>query len=282
MNPGLSDRFEDLKTRLGDLGAVLVAFSGGVDSGLLAIVAREVLGDRAVALTAVSPSHPARELADARELAARIGIRHIERPSDELDDPEYAANPTHRCYVCKGHVFTVCRRVADELGIPYVADGSNADDRADFRPGRKAAAEAGVVSPLADAGLSKADIRTLLRDVYGLALADKPASPCLSSRFPYGTPITAPALARVEAVERAVHALGVPEVRARFLGDTVRLEAPAGALPTLAGPGREHVVAAARAAGFAHVVLDLEPFRSGRLNRDAGLDIAGTTTGDAP
>lgn len=267
----LQARFEALKAGLAKLDAVVVAFSGGVDSGFLAVVAQQVLGDRAVALTALSPSHPARELADARELAARIGIRHLERPSHELDDPAYATNPLDRCYACKGHVFAVCRQAADALGIRWVADGSNADDRDDFRPGRRAAAEAGVISPLADAGLTKADIRALLRDVFGLALADKPASPCLSSRFPYGTPITAADLARVEAVEVAVHALGVPEVRARFLGDTVRLEAPTDAMPILAGTGRAAVVAAARAAGFAQVVLDLEPFRSGRLNRDAGV-----------
>jgi uncharacterized protein len=270
---------KQLKAGIRDLGSVVVAFSGGVDSGFLAVVANEVLGNRAVALTAVSASHPARELADARELAARIGFRHVERPSGEMEDPRYAANPPDRCYWCKTHVFEVCRRFANEMGFAHVADGLNADDLDDFRPGRKAAAEAGVRSPLAEAGIGKATIRALLRDVYKLELAEKPASPCLASRFPYGTEVTAERLARVEAVEEAARALGLRDVRARFHGDLVRLELPAGEFGILADAGiRSELARAVRQAGFRYGTLDLEPFRSGRLN-DALLEVAPATRG---
>jgi len=261
-------QLDDLRARIGEAGSLLVAFSGGVDSSFLAAVAHEVLGDRAVALTAASASHPARDMEDARGVAAAIGVRHVVVRSRELEDPRYAENPRNRCFFCKSELFAICRRVADEMGLARIADGCTADDRTDFRPGRDAAREAGVWSPLDDVGMGKPAIRRLLAEVYRLPVAAKPASPCLASRFPYGTAITEPRLRAVEAVEEAVRAAGVEVVRARFHGDVVRLEVePASAPLLLADPGRAAIVAAARAAGFRFVTLDLEPFGSGRLNR---------------
>ncbi len=267
MEESATPRLESLRARLRGTGGVLVAFSGGLDSGFLCAVAREVLGDRAVAFTAVSASHPAWDLDAARKAAADLGIRLVTRETREIEDPRYAANPKDRCYYCKAEMFRSALAVAGELGLPAVADGTTADDLSDFRPGRIAASELAILSPMAEAGLTKAQVRTLARDVYGLPFWDRPASPCLASRFPYGTAIDAARLKRVEAVESALRGLGFREFRARFHGDLVRLEVPVDDLPRLAaGPAREALVAAARAAGFAFVTVDLEPFRSGRLN----------------
>jgi len=261
------ERLDAARERLRATGGVLVAFSGGLDSGFLCAVAREVLGDRAIAYTAVSASHPAWDLAAARKTAADLGIRHVTRETHEIEDPRYAANPKDRCYFCKSEVFGTAWDVARELGLDAVADGTTADDLSDWRPGRTAAAEKAILSPLADAGLTKAQVRALARDVYGLSFWDRPASPCLASRFPYGTIIDAARLKQVESVEAALRSAGYVEFRARYHGDLVRIEVRPEDLPRLAaGADRAAIVAAARAAGFKYVTVDLEPFASGRLN----------------
>lgn len=260
-------RLESVRERLRQTGGLLVAFSGGLDSGFLCAVAREVLGDRAVAYTAVSASHPAWDLEAAKTAASDLGIRHVTRETHEIEDPRYAANPKDRCYFCKSEVFATALVVARELGLPAVADGTTADDLSDWRPGRKAASELAILSPLAEAGLTKAEVRTLARDVYHLPFWSRPASPCLASRFPYGTLINAVRLKQVESVEAALRAAGFAEFRARYHGDLVRIEVRSQDLPRLAeGPGRVAVIQAARAAGFKYVTVDLEPFQSGRLN----------------
>ena len=265
----LSRKREQVIERLRSLGSALVAYSGGVDSALLLALAREALGDRAVAFTAVSPAVPPDELEAARDLARRLGAEHLERPSAELDDPDYAKNPTDRCYFCKTELYDLAGEQARARGLAAVVSGTNADELEDYRPGLRAAGEHDVVQPLAEAGLTKAEIRALSREI-GLPTWDKPQQPCLASRIPYGTEVTRERLDQLARAEMALRGLGLREFRVRWHGDVARIEVAEAELARLLSV-RAEAASALRQAGFKFVSVDLEPFRSGRLNEAAGL-----------
>lgn len=260
-----------MKEEIAACGSALVAFSAGVDSTLVLAVAAEVLGARAVALTAHSPAVPQAERAEARDLAARLGVRHLERESHEQDDPGYVANAPDRCYHCKSELYRLCGEAARAEGIAAILDGFNADDRRDHRPGHRAAEERAVRSPLAEVGLGKAEVRAW-SEAYGLPTWDKPQMACLASRIPYGTPVTPERLARVERAEAGVRALGFRDLRVRHHGDIGRVEIGEAELDR-AFARRADIAAAVRAAGFRIAALDLEPFRSGRMNEVAGVPL---------
>ncbi len=255
---------------------VAIGFSGGVDSAYLAVMARRTLGaDAALAIIGRSASYPAEQWATARRVADDFGVAVLELDTDELSDPRYAANPSNRCYFCKTELWDKLVPVARARGFLTVADGTNADDLGDHRPGARAAREHAVASPLADLGFTKAEIRERSR-VLGLPTWQQPSSPCLSSRLPYGTAVTVERLAQVERAERAVRALGVAgDLRVRFHDDLARVELGMEELtywlrPDRASRLRESVVAA----GFARVAIDLRGFRSGSLNVLHGVSAA--------
>ncbi|MFO7300781.1 MAG: ATP-dependent sacrificial sulfur transferase LarE [Acidobacteriota bacterium] len=262
----LREREATLFERLGGLPSLLVAYSGGVDSAYLAWAASRVLGPRALAVTADSPSYPARHRAMALEVVSRFGLRHEFIRTAELDRPAYRANAPDRCYHCKQELYAQLARLAVDRGIAAVADGSNADDRGDYRPGRRAARELGVISPLDEAGLTKADIRALSREA-GLPTWDEPASACLSSRIPYHSEVTAEKLRAIEQAEDAIRALGFRVVRVRHHGDVARIETSPDELARMIEPATAAAVdAAVRAAGFRYVAVDLRGYRLGSLN----------------
>ena len=261
------EQIEVLVGHLKPLRSAIVAFSGGADSTLVAWAAHRALGDRALAVTARSESLSGGEAEAARALAGQIGIRQEEIAYSEVEIPGYADNTPDRCYVCKGELFRRLAVMAGERGLAAVLDGTNADDLGDFRPGRRAAEELAVRSPLVELGWGKAAIREALRHL-DLPVWDKPSSPCLSSRVPYGDPITREKLEQIGRAEAALRELGFRELRVRHHGSIARIELPrAEMIRALADGLSEEIVRRVRAAGFAFVALDLEGFHSGSLNR---------------
>jgi pyridinium-3,5-biscarboxylic acid mononucleotide sulfurtransferase len=266
-------RLERLRASLQSCGSALVAFSGGVDSTLVLKLAVDALGERAVALTALSASVDPEEASEAKALAVRLGARHVTVDSKELEDPRYAANPANRCYFCKSELYALAEAQRVALGLAVVLDGFNADDKKDHRPGHQAAREHAVRSPLAEASLTKAEVRAWSHRL-GLPTWDKPQLACLASRLPYGTKVTVERLTQIGAAEKAMRALGFVHFRVRFHQQVARLEVSAEELPRLFNSTtRDAVNAALKAVGFTFVAVDLEPFRSGRLN-DALLSLA--------
>ena len=262
----IETKLERLRLRLREMGSAAVAFSSGVDSTFLLRVAHEELGDRVVAVTARSHTFPKRELDEAAAFCRSEGVRHEIVDSEELDIPGFTENPPDRCYYCKKELFGKLIAFAKANGLNAVLEGSNIDDDGDYRPGRRAIKELGVVSPLHDAGLTKGDIRDLSRRM-GLSTADKPSFACLASRFPYGERITAEGLERVERAEQWLRdsGMGLTQLRVRSHGDMARIEVPSADIPRVAARAEE-VAAALKSFGFAYVALDLQGYRTGSMN----------------
>ncbi|MFM9089375.1 MAG: ATP-dependent sacrificial sulfur transferase LarE [Cyanobium sp.] len=270
--PGLLHALDLMRQAMDALDSVVVAYSGGVDSSLVAAIAAERLGDRAIAVTGVSPALAPHLLEEARSQAHWLGLKHREIPTAELDISSYTSNPPDRCYACKRELHGLLAQIRIDVGASQVLDGVNLDDLQDHRPGLRAARERDVRSPLAEAGIDKSGVRQLSR-ALGLPWWDKPAQPCLASRFPYGEPITATRLRRVGAAEAWLREKGFGDVRVRSQGETARIELPSNVLPGVClslatGSLRQEMVDAFRALGFHTLALDLEGLVSGKLNRD--------------
>jgi pyridinium-3,5-biscarboxylic acid mononucleotide sulfurtransferase len=258
-----------IERRLSGLGSAVVAFSGGVDSSLVAALAARALDRRALAVTAVSPALAAGELDGAERVAAAVGIAHERIDTDEMARAGYRENGRDRCYHCKATLYEALWALARERGFAAVLSGANADDLGDWRPGLRAAAEHGVVHPLLEAGAGKVEVRALAREL-GVPSAEKPASPCLASRVPYGTPVDPATLAQIDRAERAVRALGYGELRVRHMGELGKLELPEPDLQRALEPSASAAIARAiREAGYERAGIDPRAFTSGTLNRQA-------------
>ena len=267
----VQDKLKQVKALFREMDRALIAYSGGIDSTLVAKIAVDVLGDRALAVTAESPSLLPEDLEDARVQAAEMGIRHEVVQTHEIDNPNYSANPVNRCYFCKSELHDTLRPLALERGYPYVLDGVNGDDLRDYRPGIQAAKERGVRSPLAEVGISKAEVREMAK-LLGLPWWDKPAQPCLSSRFPYGEEITVAKLQRVGRAERYLRTLGLKNLRVRSEQETARIELlPEQIQEFVMTTDLPALVAAFQSYGYRYVTLDLEGYRSGKLNEVLSL-----------
>jgi pyridinium-3,5-biscarboxylic acid mononucleotide sulfurtransferase len=260
-------KLERLRNLFVEMDRALIAYSGGIDSTLVAKIAYDVLGDRSLAVTAKSPSLLPEELEDAIEQAKSIGIAHQIVETHEMDNPNYSSNPVNRCYFCKSELHDTLKPLGLKLGYQYVVDGVNADDLQDYRPGIQAAKERGARSPLAELRITKMEVREIAKSL-GLSCWNKPAQPCLSSRFPYGEEITIPKLNRVGRAEIYLRRLGYENVRVRSSEDTAKIELPAELIQQfVANTNLVELTEAFRSFGFVYVTLDLEGYRSGKLNQ---------------
>jgi pyridinium-3,5-biscarboxylic acid mononucleotide sulfurtransferase len=260
-------KLERLRNLFIEMEQALIAYSGGIDSTLVAKIAYDILGERALAVTAKSPSLLPEELEDAIDQAQSIGIAHQIVETHEMDNPNYASNPVNRCYFCKSELHDTLKPLALKLGYSYVIDGVNADDLQDYRPGIQAAKERGARSPLAELGITKMEVREMAR-LIGLSYWNKPAQPCLSSRFPYGEEITIPKLNRVGRAEIYLRRLGYENIRVRSTGDTAKIELPADLIQQfVANSNLPKLIETFQSFGFVYVTLDLEGYRSGKLNQ---------------
>jgi len=262
----IEGKLEQMKILLQKMGAVLIAYSGGVDSTILLKVAHDVLGEKVLAVTAKSPLYPTSELEAAKTMAKKLGVRHLIIDSDELNIPNFADNPRNRCYLCKRELFGRLTQIAREEGLNYILDGSNASDTEDFRPGREARKEFGVRSILEEVRLTKDEIRKVSK-MMGLPTYNKPSAACLASRFPYGKQITYEALKIVESAEEYIKGLGISQVRVRHYGNYCRIEVPKQEMHILLKM-QDEVVDKLKKFGYTYVTLDLEGYRTGSMNED--------------
>ncbi|MEW6620239.1 MAG: ATP-dependent sacrificial sulfur transferase LarE [bacterium] len=257
-------KIDKLKNILSEMGGVLIAYSGGVDSTLLVKIACDVLLDRVLAVTARSPLYPTSEIESAKAMAKKLGVKHLIIDSDELEIPDFADNPRNRCYLCKKKLFNQLCQIAKQYGLPYILDGSNVDDISDFRPGREAIKESGVRSLLEEVRLTKNEIREISK-MMGLPTFDKPSMACLASRFPYGMRITPHALKIVESAEEFIKGFGISVVRIRHYGNYCRIEVLEEEIPLLLKRQKE-IVANLKKLGYTYISIDLEGYRTGSMN----------------